>query len=412
MLSVLRGVLTLLPPGLRRRWLLLVPFSVLVAVAEALSAAVVFTLITVLGHPASVREVPFVGHLLEALPWRGERASIVAFTAIIVVFYWATNGLRVAQESWKASISARTHAALSKRILSQALRVPYSVHLRTGPVEFQHTTLNLSRTVVNYVFGSLLSIMVESAVILGILVVLLILSPFSSLAAVTFLGTLAAGVGSLTHRWAVRIGARSHALEKNTFNTMREALHGLKATRATGRELYYLEEFSRRQEGLISVRTRFMTLTAVSRLLVESIFIGALLVAVAVLASEGLGSEVVPILGLYAYAGFRIIPSANRIILHLNNLWFGRPSAEQLIAFDRKLEGALATCPPETPGRKLPFERELRLESVSYRYEGVRSDALRDVDLTIRRGESVGIVGPTASGKSTLVDLLLRRVPA
>ena len=57
MLSVLRGVLTLLPPGLRRRWLLLVPFSVLAAVAEALSAAVVFTLITVLGDPASVREV-------------------------------------------------------------------------------------------------------------------------------------------------------------------------------------------------------------------------------------------------------------------------------------------------------------------------------------------------------------------
>ena len=151
-----------------------------------------------------------------------------------------------------------------------------------------------------------------------------------------------------------------------------------------------------------------MTLNAASRLLVESVFIGALLVAIAVLASEGgLRTEVLPILGLYAYAGFRIIPSSNRIVLHLNNLWFGRPAAERVLEFDRELQRAIAECPPETAGRKLPFERELRLVGVSFRYEGAGSDALRDIELTIRRGESVGIVGPTGAGKSTLVDLLL-----
>ncbi len=408
MLSVLRGVLALLPPQLRRNWFLLVPVSVLAAVAEALGAAAVFALITVLGDPGSARQMPVVGQLLELLPWQGERARVVGFTAIIVVFYWVKNGLLVAQESWKASISARSFAALSKRMLNQALRVPYSVHLETGPAQFQHTTIHLSRTVVNFVFASVLSIIVEVAVIFGIFVVLLLLSPLGSLVAVTFLGALAAIVGSLARRWAVRIGDESHVAEKQTFDAMRDALHGLKAIRAMRREIYYREEFSKRHEVLISVRTRFMTLSAMSRLLVESVFIGALLLAVAGLASGGgLGSEVVPILGLYAYAGFRIIPSANRIVLHLNNLWFGRPAAEQAIAFDQKLERALASRPPELPGLRLPFERELRLKRVSYRYENAESDALRDIDLTIRRGESVGIVGPTASGKSTLVDLLL-----
>lgn len=408
MLSVLRGVLALLPADLRRRWFLLVPVSVLAAVAEALGAAAVFALISVLGNPGSATEIPIVGPLLDQLPWQGERARVVGFTAIIVVFYWAKNALLVAQESWKARISARTFAALSKRMLDRALRVPYSVHLKTGPVEFQHSTLNLSRTVVTFVFASLLSLTVESAVILGILAVLLMLSPWASLASVTFLGVVATFVGSLTCRWAVRIGAESHALEKKAFKTMRDALHSLKAIRVMGRERYYIDEFSRRHEGLISTRTRFMTLNAASRLLVESVVIGALLVAIAVLASEGgLGTEVLPILGLYAYAGFRIIPSSNRIVLHLNNLWFGRPAAERVLDFDRDLQRAIAECPPATPGRELPFERELRLEGVSFRYEGAGSDALRDIDLTIQRGESVGIVGPTGAGKSTLVDLLL-----
>lgn len=408
MLSVIRGVLALLPPGLQRRWFWLVPICIVAALAEALGAAAVFALIAVLGDPGSTGEMPIIGPLLDYLPWQGDRARVVGFTAIIVVFYWAKNALQVARESWKARISARSLAALSKRMLRKALSVPYSLHLKTGPVEFQHSTLNLARTVVTSVFASLLSIVVEGAVILGILAVLLMLSPFSSLAAVTVLGSLAAVVGSLTRRHAVRIGTESQALEKQTFRTMRDALHGLKAIRAAGREAFYLEEFARRQQGLISARTRFVTLNAASRLLVESLFIGALLVAVAVLAGDGgLGSGVVPTLGLYAYAGFRIIPSSNRIVLHLNNLWFGRPAAEQVIDFDRKLARALDAQPFETPGRKLAFERELRLQGVSFKYEGAAAAALRDIDLTIRRGESVGVVGPTGAGKSTLVDLLL-----
>lgn len=407
MLNVIRGVFALLPPGLRRRWLWLVPVSIVAALAEALGAAAVFALIAVLGDPASTRDMPVIGRLLGQLPWQGDRASVVGFTAIIVVFYWAKNALQLARESWRARISARSFAALSKRMLARALSVPYSVHLKTGPVEFQHSTINLARTVVTSVFASLLSIVVESAVILGILVVLLMLSPLSSLAAVTVLGGLAALVGSVTRRHAVRIGARSQVLEKETFTTMRDALHGLKAIRAAGREAFYLDEFARRQQGLISARTRFATLNAASRLIVESLFIGALLVAVAVLAGGGLGFGVVATLGLYAYAGFRIIPSSNRIVLHLNNLSFGRPAAEQVIEFDQKLERALEEQRPEAPGRKLAFEHELRLQGVSFRYEGAAVSALRDIELTIRPGESVGIVGPTGAGKSTLVDLLL-----
>jgi ATP-binding cassette, subfamily B, bacterial PglK len=138
---------------------------------------------------------------------------------------------------------------------------------------------------------------------------------------------------------------------------------------------------------------------------VETVFVGGLLLVSLLVTLRHEPSGALPLLGLYAYAGFRVIPSANRIMTYVNDLRYSRAWIHDL----RADLAALPAPPPAPAGAAEPirFGRELALERVSYAYAGAGDAVLTGVELTIARGESIGIVGPSGAGKSTLVDLLL-----
>jgi ATP-binding cassette subfamily C protein len=138
---------------------------------------------------------------------------------------------------------------------------------------------------------------------------------------------------------------------------------------------------------------------------VETTFVCGLL-AVSLLLTLRSGAAALPLLGLYAYAGFRVIPSANRIMMYVSELRYSRAWIHSL---RDDLAALPAPAPAAEPGEPIRFTRAVALERVSYTYadENEADRVLVDVDLTIARGESVGIVGPSGAGKSTLVDLLL-----
>jgi len=118
---------------------------------------------------------------------------------------------------------------------------------------------------------------------------------------------------------------------------------------------------------------------------------------------EESAAEVLPVLGLFAYAGRRIQPSIQTMISAVTALQSSRvPLADLAADFETVRTEAIDT----SPVAPLPFEHEVRLEGVSFRYENAHRDALADVDLTIGRGETIGVCGSTGGGKTTLIDLL------
>jgi ATP-binding cassette subfamily C protein len=119
------------------------------------------------------------------------------------------------------------------------------------------------------------------------------------------------------------------------------------------------------------------------------------------------GVDVLPLLGLYAYAGFRMIPSANRILWRINEIRHGTSAVQQLYHDYRLLDCSASDRRDAAGTARLPFTDCLATEGVSYTYPGAARAALQDVHLTIRRGESIGIVGSTGAGKSTLVDTII-----
>jgi ABC-type multidrug transport system fused ATPase/permease subunit len=119
-------------------------------------------------------------------------------------------------------------------------------------------------------------------------------------------------------------------------------------------------------------------------------------------------ARLVGLMALYAYVGFRIIPAANRLTMHYAYVAAALPHVDR-VCDDLELLDSLpvSTAESASDGAALRFERSVELSHVSFSYGDERGVALDDVSLTVTRGTSVGIVGATGSGKSTLVDVLL-----
>jgi ATP-binding cassette, subfamily B, bacterial PglK len=112
----------------------------------------------------------------------------------------------------------------------------------------------------------------------------------------------------------------------------------------------------------------------------------------------------IPILGLFAAAAFRLLPSVNRILNGVQSVQFALPTIDII---DREVRQLEDTPVPQRGALLMPFQKELMLSNVSFQYSGADGPALTDVSLTIPPGCSVGFVGSSGAGKSTLVDLIL-----
>jgi ATP-binding cassette subfamily C protein len=403
MLSDIRACLGLLSPQARWRWVALIPFALAAAAAEAVGAGAAFGLISILGDPARAATLPVAAWIYARLPWHDDASVILVFTLLVMAFYVARNAL-LAGVTWveeqALSLSVRQ---LSHRLLAAYLAAPYAFHSRHNTAGLIHRVTDAVHSVFRGVLGSLVNVACEALVVIGIVLILALTAPGVTLVAVVVVGGLLVLPLTLSRHATARWGRTVARLDAETLQTLQQSLGGVKEVKLSGRERHFLAQFDERVAGAARLRARYGSVAATLRMGVETTFVCGLL-AVSLLLTLRSGAAALPLLGLYAYAGFRVIPSANRIMLYVSELRYSRSWIHDLRADLAALPAPAPTTEADEPIR---FTRAIALERVSYTYAGETDPVLVDVDLTIGRGESIGIVGPSGAGKSTLVDLLL-----
>ena len=185
---------------------------------------------------------------------------------------------------------------------------------------------------------------------------------------------------------------------------LQQGLGGAKDAKLLGREADFLNQYHVHNAGSEKVSRREFTLGALPRLWLEMLAICALAVLVIGMIGQGKPQDaLLPALGLFAAAAFRLMPSANRVINALQCVRFSRPVIDMLSSELRLLDDTN----PQPRGGPLPFTMSLALDRIQFAYPSAETQALRGVSLTISRGSSVGFIGGSGAGKSTLVDIML-----
>ena len=201
---------------------------------------------------------------------------------------------------------------------------------------------------------------------------------------------------------------RAHANLKR-FQMAGDAVGGIKDVKILGLEQAYLDRFRKPALAVAEIDAETSAIGEVPRYLLEAIGFGGMLLFVIVMLASGSGDlgKVLPILGVYAFAGLRLFPSLQQVYGSFTSLRFARPTLDRLHADLMEARSSGGGIPTGAEPAPLGLQRALELADVEFAYPRAERAALRGLDMTIPARTTVGLVGGTGAGKTTVVDLVL-----
>jgi ABC-type multidrug transport system fused ATPase/permease subunit len=405
MFSDLRSVIGWLPPRARWPWLLLLPLAGVVALVEAAGALAVFGLLRLVVDPDLVRTAPVISQLFRTDMIEDPRA-VVAVLALAVGVFYLLRAAFIAWAEWiRQGIVYGSSALAAERLLARYLAADYLFHVERRSASLIAPMTRATDIAYELCAGSAVNIFAEVVIIAALAAVLIVSAPPITIVTVAIVLGLVLVPIVLTRRLWERIGETESALHQQQLHLLQQSLGAIKDVKLTGRQPFFEERFRDVRRALGDTKRRRASAATLARVGVEAtLILGMLIVVFLVMRADASSGDTVSVLALFAYTGFRVVPSANRIMLNSGYIREAHPWVRGMDEDMRKLRvPAIRPFEPSPP----MLQSTLTCEDVSFRYEDSTAPALENVSFTITRGQSVGIVGPTGAGKSTLVDVLL-----
>jgi ABC-type multidrug transport system fused ATPase/permease subunit len=395
-----------LPARERWRWLLLLPLAGLVALVEAAGALAVFGLLRLVVDPELVKTAPVVSQLWRIDLFDGEPRTTVALLALAVGVFYLLRAAFIAWAEWiRQGIVYGSSALAAERLLARYLSADYLFHVERRSASLIAPMTRATDIAYELCAGSAVNIFAEVVIIAALAIVLIVSAPPITIVTVAIVLGLVLIPIVLTRRLWERIGETESALHQQQLHLLQQSLGAIKDVKLTGRQPFFEERFRDIRRELGDTKRRRASAATLARVGVEAtLILGMLIVVFLVMRADSSGGDTVSVLALFAYTGFRVVPSANRIMLNSGYLREAHPWVRGMDEDMRQLRvPAIRPFEPSPP----MLQSTLACDDVSFRYEDAPAPALEHVSFTIVRGQSVGIVGPTGAGKSTLVDVLL-----
>lgn len=242
-------------------------------------------------------------------------------------------------------------------------------------------------------------------VALGLVTLLLVLEPFIAIGGMGLVGVAYAAIYLGSRGRQGQLGQRRLELNDLRHQTATEALEGIKAVKVFGKEESFLARYDWIASSYARATGSQQIVSTLPKSIVEAVGVGGGLVLVLFLLGQGRTPEdVLPVVGVFAFAGYKLLPAVQQVFYSVTNVRFYRPAIERLHADMMRL--------PDDPdadgaGVEFPERAAIELDEVSFRYENAAADSLAEVSIRFEPGHHYGLVGRTGSGKTTALDIAL-----
>ena len=200
------------------------------------------------------------------------------------------------------------------------------------------------------------------------------------------------------------IGEERLKANKWRFTMVTEAFGAIKEIKIGGMEQAYINRYAAPAKKLTKYEAIFFALIQLPRFAIEAVsFGGLILIVLYLMAKSNNFINIIPIIALYALAGYRLIPLLQRIFISINALRYVSPPLNSL---NEELQ-QLHTSSLIEDKKVLKLKKEINLSQIKITYSNVPQQTLKNINIKIPIGSYTGIVGTTGSGKTTLIDIIL-----
>ncbi|MFC1790946.1 ABC transporter transmembrane domain-containing protein, partial [Gemmatimonadota bacterium] len=363
-------------------------------VVETFAVATVMPFIAVVASPEIIGQNPWLAWLYGAGSFQSTSAFLLSLGLLVLLALALSNGF-AAWTTWiMERFVWRKHHELSTRLLRKYLHQPYAFFLDRNTAELSKNILSEVLVVITGVLVPFM-LLVSRGVVAACVVTLLFLVDWSlALVVLLILGGAYGLVYAVVHRQQGRIG--QERLDANTlrFQFASEAFGGIKETKVTEQEGFFLGRFEGPSEVYSRHTATDQVVAQLPRYALEVVAFGGILLIVLVLLSAGeLVDQALPLIGLYAFAGYKLMPALQLVFQGLTRIRFNLPALEEL--HDHLRSDGAAPSPGAQDGSgdseiPLPFQETLAVKGLGFRYPGTDEWAIQGIDLEVARGSSLG----------------------
>jgi ABC-type multidrug transport system fused ATPase/permease subunit len=403
-----RKLFDLLAPHERRRFYQLLGMIIVMGLVDMVGVASILPFLAVVANPEIAQTNQYLALLHDGLDFQSDRSfliflgALVFFAIILGLVFKTVTLLAIARFS-----HFRNHT-IGSRLLRGYLGRPYVWFLDKRSADLGRTVLNEVNIVVGNALIPAMRILAQSVSLLFLAGLLFLVDPVVATSSVLVLGGSYMLIFLLVRRYLSRIGRRYTEANQTRFHIAHEVFGGIKDVKLLGLEEAYLDRFHPPSVQVAVSASFSQVISELPRYLLETIAFGGmiLLILALLLAGNGSLSDILPVLGVFAFAGLRMFPAVQQIYHALSYLRYTGAALEIVHRDTMETRENLLRIPgAEVP--PLHVHRQIALADVHYAYPKAERAALQGLSLAIAANTTVGIVGGTGAGKTTAVDVML-----
>ena len=398
----------------RLRGSMLLVLIVIGAGLEAGGAGLIFPFISIVGQPELIHERSYLRWMYETLGVGSSRAFLVWAAIALLCFYLLKNAYAAWLLAAQNRFVYRNYVEQSSRLLQAYLSRPWSWHLQQNSAELLRSVNTDVLNVFSNLMVPLLVVVSEVTIAAAVLAVLVIVAPLPALVVLALVGGTSAAFYSIIRRRLERLGRNQQQEAGEMIKWINQALGGIKEAKVLGREDYFLHRYDEGVRAFAEATEYALTVNQLPRLFIETVAVAAMLLIVVIMLARGNeGGSLLPLLGLFAMASFRLIPSVNRVVGSITRIVYHRAALDVVHRDLKELGGELVVLSTirEGDASALSLREGIELADVSFWYPSATDPALRHVSLDIPHGRAAAFVGPSGAGKTTLVDVIIGLLP-
>ncbi len=406
-MQIFKKLLFLLSRAERKKAALLLFMILIMALLDMIGVASILPFMAVLTNPDVIDTNPFLNNMFEFSKIVGVDSKqeflfslgVTVFLLLVfsLIFKALTNYLQV------RFVQLRQYN-ISKRLVEGYLNQPYTWFLSRNSADLGKTILSEVEIVVGGGITSALELIAKSMVIIALIALLIIADPKLAIIVGFTLSTIYGFIFYLIRKYLDKIGKERLKSNQLKFMSISEAFGAAKEVKVGGLEQNYIDRYSGPAKTFALTQASSKVVSQLPRFFLEAIAFGGILLSILYLMSRsGSFNTILPIMTLYVFAGYRLLPAIQQIYASFTRLLFVSPSIDRLHDDIKNLK------PYKSVHDQISFKinKKITLNNIYYNYPNSSRTILKNINLNIDVKTIVGLVGATGSGKTTTVDIIL-----
>lgn len=407
-MQTLKKLLALLTPPERKQAGALMGMILVMAFLDMLNVASILPFISVLANPELVYSNTALNTAFTISGYLGihtPKQFLLSLGVLVFVLLVTSLAFKALTTYAQIRFALMREYAIGRRLVEGYLHQPYSWFLNRHSADLGKNILEEVGTVVDGSMTPLMTLLSQTTVALALLILLIIVDPLLAFSVGMVLGLTYAGIFAVMSGWLRRLGQTRIKANQERFIAVSEAFGAAKEVKVGGLEQAYIKRFTKPAEINAKVQATSKVIAQLPRYALEGTAFGGMLLAILYLmVKSGSFTAALPIIALYAFAGYRLMPALQQIYGSITKLHFAGPALD---ALHQDLINLQTTNNQHDHLRPLSFTQAITLNQVSYRYPNASQLALKGINISIPVHSTVGFVGSTGSGKSTTADVIL-----